>query len=88
MTWYCDLIFSCEFLSGESVSDKECDNLRYEFAQAHDALVHAVTEKEALTLQLAAARRDFDTISNATFWKLTKPARIILDTLKKLLHIC
>ncbi len=41
------------------------------------------TTCQALTEELASTRRDLDAISESTFWKITKPARIIADTVKK-----
>lgn len=49
--------------------------------QKHDFTQHC----ETLRQQLAQAQDAYHVISNAFFWKITKPARVILDVLKALL---
>lgn len=43
-------------------------------------------EQERLQNELDAVRHDYDVISNAAFWQMTKPARMVLDAIKKWFH--
>ena len=49
-------------------------------------LSKATEQLEATTEQLEAVRNDYNVISNSTFWKITKPARVCLDAIKRILH--
>ena len=54
--------------------------------EIHAALANysaAVSEREELKRQLAQAQSAYNMISNATFWKLTKPARVLAGLIKK-----
>ncbi|OUP70243.1 hypothetical protein B5F10_07170 [Anaerotruncus colihominis] len=46
----------------------------------------AIEQREDLKRQLALAQHNYNMISNAFFWKITKPARIMLDLIKKPFH--
>lgn len=47
--------------------------------------IHSATsqQKDDLEGRLAVVQASYDAISNAFFWKITKPARVFLDTIKK-----
>ena len=55
--------------------------------QEEDALALVRAERDALAQQLAAVRHEYDVISNATLWKVTKPLRTVLDGVKRLLGL-
>ncbi len=58
--------------------------LAAQVAKTDETLAHAEAEKEALTAQLSLAKEEYALIAGSTFWKLTKPLRVLLDSLKKL----
>lgn len=80
---YESLYFSSELISCDP---DEISYLR-SAAEIENQLLHSESERKDLTNQLEAARHDYNVISNSTFWKITKPARIILDTLKRILYL-
>ena len=43
----------------------------------------AIGQREELKQQLAQVQNAYNVISNAFFWKITKPARVLVDCLKK-----
>ena len=45
----------------------------------------AIAQREDLTRQLAAAQGMYNAISNAAWWKITKPGRVLVGGIKKLL---
>lgn len=69
-------------------SEKERNRLSKELTNTIDTLIQIQTNKEKLELQLEQTKHDYELISNSMFWKITKPARTILDALKKFIHIC
>ena len=99
---YREVSFSCELLCCErrgieymcgiaaewSRLAAKRERLSGELARTAKALTHSEADAEKLSIQLTSARRNYDIISNAAFSMLSKPARIILGTLKKFLHIC
>lgn len=44
----------------------------------------AIEQREDLKRQLACAKMEYDIISNAAFWKITKPLRVLFDFLKRI----
>ena len=98
---YREVSFCCEWLSGDSrmleyLSDafehwrqgaSGREGTSRDPARTCNSRIEAQAEVAKLTAQLAAARREYDAIATSTLWKLTKPVRLLLDTLKKLLHI-
>ncbi len=46
--------------------------------------VAAIEQREDLKRQLACAKMQYDIISNAVFWKITKPLRVLFDFLKRI----
>lgn len=58
-----------------------------ELAEKMDSLqaLHSATSQQKADLErrLAAVQASYDAISNAFFWKITKPARVLLDAIKK-----
>ncbi len=65
----------------EHIGELEAENRTLGMtAEAQDAQI------EQLRAHSRALQESFDTISNAFFWKMTKPARLILDSFKKKLH--
>jgi len=75
--------------------EKEMDELRGQLAEvqtAYDVLVNRICriqamekEKNELRSQLAEVQSAYEDISTAFFWKLTKPLRVLADTLKRFL---
>jgi len=51
-------------------------------------LEETIKQLSSVTEQLEALRNDYDVISGSSFWKITKPARVCLDTMKKALRMC
>ena len=80
---YKAVAFSCELISRDP---EEIGYLR-ETAMTTSGSLHSDAVRQELEEQLAAARRDLDTISSSTFWKITGPARAALDALKRVLHL-
>ena len=58
-----------------------------ELVEKMDSLqaLHSATSQQKADLErrLAAVQASYDAISNAFFWKITKPARVLLDAIKK-----
>lgn len=82
-----------------NTADRQKESLTPEGGQARllrekdeqlEAQARRIRELEAQLRQLearsAALQESFDTISNAFFWKLTAPARLLLDRIKQLLR--
>ena len=63
------------------------DNKNEEFDKLVRVQQEVLNEKDQLIRQLqhelSISRNDYEAISNATFWKATKPLRIICDELKE-----
>ena len=87
---YRAVTFSCKLISCED-EDTAClynfsgalSRAETEISGLQEEISRSKADIENLTEQLAAARRDYDVISNAAFWKITKPARDALDLIKK-----
>ena len=78
----------CNISTKLSQSEEELKRLSLELKHTKDSLAQVRASAEKLKMKLSSTKRDYEIISNSTFWKLTKPVRIIIDALKKLLHIC
>lgn len=70
--------------------EKEQDKLLFKQKELEDSLSHymthyhaAIGQREELKQQLAQAQNAYNVISNAFFWKITKPARMLVDFIKK-----
>jgi len=62
--------------------EEECQRL----TQQCEEIRHDLTQQcEVLRQQLALAQYNYNVVSNAFFWKITKPARVITDALKSVL---
>ena len=66
------------------------DSLEKRYQETKGELEHyqthyhaAIAQREDLKRQAAELQAAYQAISNATFWKLTKPARFMLDVLRK-----
>lgn len=69
---------------------REQEKLREELEGAKGELSHymqhyhaAIAQREDLKRQLAELQNAYNVISNAFFWKITKPFRVILDIIKR-----
>ncbi len=70
-----------------------CETLSYERDELTKALEHyklhyeaAIAQREDLKRQLATAQYEYQVISNAGFWKMTKPLRVLADFTKKVVR--
>ena len=67
------------------VSAKEPKNYQAELKRYQDLYTDALSENNALEARIAELEAQCYTVENSEFWKLTKPFRISLDLLKKLI---
>ena len=83
----------CETLETELAQYKDqyhtsadrCGTLEAELAHYKEHYHAAIGQREALKIQLAGVQNAYSAISNAFFWKITKPFRVCLDALKRIL---
>ena len=83
----------CETLETELAQYKDqyhasadrCETLEAELAHYKEHYHAAIGQREALKIQLAGVQNAYSAISNAFFWKITKPLRVCLDALKRIL---
>lgn len=54
--------------------------------QLRESMARIQAHADQLKAQNIALKESFDTISNAFFWRITKPLRVMLDALKKVLR--
>ncbi len=80
-----------------SSNDEELTNLRVELAKRQSVIdelervykiastdARALTqERDRLTIELAGTRAMYENVAHSFFWKITKPARLMLDLIKK-----
>ena len=57
-----------------------------ELSQSTEQLEATTAQLSQATEQLKAVRNDYDMIFNSTFWKITKPARVFLDAIRRFLR--
>lgn len=62
--------------------EKEIKKIEQELAHYKEHYHAIVAQNAALERQLAEAQNAYNVISNAFFWKITKPARVIADWIK------
>lgn len=82
----------CETLETELAQYKDqyhtsadrCGTLEAELAHYKEHYHAAIGQREALKIQLAGVQNAYSAISNAFFWKITKPFRVCLDALKRI----
>lgn len=82
----------CETLETELAQYKDqyhasadrCGTLEAELAHYKEHYHAAIGQREALKIQLAEVQNAYSAISNAFFWKITKPFRVCLDALKRI----
>lgn len=68
--------------------EDKLESIAQELAHYTEHYHSAIAQREDLKRQLAEAQNAYNVISNAFFWKITKPARVLADTIKKpLRHI-
>lgn len=67
------------------VASEQCKELSAELAHYKEHYQAAIGQREALKIQLAEVQNAYSAISNAFFWKITKPFRVCLDALKRIL---
>ena len=65
---------------------KEIKKIEQELAHYKEHYQAIAARNAALERQLAEAQNAYNVISNAFFWKITKPARVIADWIKMLLR--
>ena len=83
----------CETLETELAQYKDqyhasadrCETLEAELAHYKEHYHAAIGQREVLKTQLAEVQNAYSAISNAFFWKITKPFRVCLDALKRIL---
>lgn len=83
----------CETLETELAQYKDqyhtsadrCGTLEAELAHYKEHYHAAIGQREVLKTQLAEVQNAYSAISNAFFWKITKPFRVCLDALKRIL---
>lgn len=66
------------------VASEQCKELSVELAHYKEHYHAAISQREALKIQLAEVQNAYSAISNAFFWKITKPFRVCLDALKRI----
>lgn len=66
-------------------ASEQCEELAAELAHYKEHYQAAIGQREALKIQLAEVQNAYSAISNAFFWKITKPFRVCLDALKRIL---
>lgn len=66
-------------------ASEQCKELSAELAHYKEHYHAAIGQREALKIQLAEVQNAYSAISNAFFWKITKPFRVCLDALKRIL---
>ena len=68
--------------------EDKLESIAQELAHYTEHYHSAIAQRENLKRQLAEAQNAYNVISNAFFWKITKPARVLADAIKKpLRHI-
>lgn len=65
-------------------ASEQCEELAAELAHYKEHYQAAIGQREALKVQLADSQYAYSVISNAFFWKITKPFRVCLDALKRI----
>ena len=65
---------------------KHCAEVEQELAHYQEHYLAAINQREELKQQLALVQNAYNVISNAFFWKITKPFRFTLDGIKSLLY--
>lgn len=65
-------------------ASEQCEELAAEPAHYKEHYQAAIGQREALKIQLAEVQNAYSAISNAFFWKITKPFRVCLDALKRI----
>jgi len=65
--------------------EKHCDEVEKELAHYKEHYLAAINQREDLKQQLMQVQDAYNVISNAFFWKITKPFRLALDCVKALL---
>lgn len=65
-------------------ASEQCKELAAELAHYKEHYQAAIGQREALKIQLAEVQNAYSAISNAFFWKITKPFRVCLDALKRI----
>lgn len=67
-------------------SEVRCNELAQELAHYQEHYHAAIAQREELKRQLAQSQYAYNIISNAFFWKITKPFRFAVDCMKSLLR--
>ena len=65
---------------------QQCDEVGKELAHYQEHYHAAIAQREELKQQLAQAQYAYNVISDAFFWKITKPFRVVLDGIKSILR--
>lgn len=68
-----------------AAAEKHCDEVEKALTHYKEHYLAAINQREELKRQLAQAQDAYNVISNAFFWKITKPFRFTLDGVKSLL---
>lgn len=59
------------------------EKLNQDLSHYHEHYHAAIAQREDLKRQLAELQNSYNVISNAFFWKITKPIRLLLDIVKR-----
>lgn len=63
--------------------EQELSHIEQELSHYTEHYYVAIAQREDLKRQLAEVQNAYNVISNAFFWKITKPARVFVDMIKK-----
>lgn len=63
--------------------EKANQRLQEELSHYKEHYLAAIGQREELTRQLAAVQRDYQEISTAFFWRVTKPLRVIVNAIER-----
>lgn len=63
--------------------EKVNQSLQEELSHYKEHYLAAIGQREELNRQLAAVQRDYQEISTAFFWKVTKPLRVIVNAIER-----
>lgn len=60
------------------------DRLNRKLAHYQERYYAAIAQRDGLQQELVQVRQAYEVISNAFFWKVTKPGRVLMDHIKKI----
>lgn len=88
-----ETVYQAELADREAAYQAELADQETAKAEISQELAHykthyfaAINQREDLSRRLAEVQNAYNVISNAAFWKMTKPLRVVLDFIKRLLR--